>query len=234
MGRINSTFSGGYYQNPEFDVYQASNSKSIKKGIGATKRKVTYMLELALQCDLCSCFIGRMTKVNANVEATDEKYLSLRIYRLEFKCPQCISSITLKTDPKTRGYLVENGARSIGDSHSNFNVKNKEPSTEEEYISTEQRIDAIRAIQDDTDSLFALREKVSTKLNRLHGIQQQIQPEDFHLVGDDYSSKYCTEQGVNHEIDEFDEYYAKIKQRKQSTRSIFNPVSDFPLCFAMK
>merc|ERR1712007_265682 len=39
-----------------------------------------------------------------------EDYLGICIYRFYFRCPQCSSEITFKTDPRNSDYSVEHGA----------------------------------------------------------------------------------------------------------------------------
>ncbi|KNH09794.1 hypothetical protein XU18_0479 [Perkinsela sp. CCAP 1560/4] len=238
MGRINSTFSGGYYVTPEFEVYQASKTSDKHAGI-SKKKKVTYMLELTLQCDTCSGFIARMTKVNATVEPTSEKYLNVRIYRLTFKCPQCSDQVVLRTDPQSRGYVVESGAQCISapwtDRMNAISEKVDKELEEEQGIDNvstmDERIDKIRSVQEDTDSLYALRSKIIEKQKRI----QQMNKKVPYLDGS-ANSRIASEE--KEETPAFTQEYARamtffhdLKQAKG--RKIFDPSKQFPMQFSM-
>ena len=54
-------------------------------------------------------YIGK--KFNMKVETVfDEDYLGIKIHRFYFKCSNCYSIITFKTDPKNNDYVAEWGA----------------------------------------------------------------------------------------------------------------------------
>merc|ERR1712146_739178 len=69
------------------------------------------MMAMSVQCHSCGIFIYKGTKFNMRKEdVLGENYLGLQIYRFYFRCPQCASEITFKTDPKKSDYVVEHGA----------------------------------------------------------------------------------------------------------------------------
>ena len=195
MGKINSTFSGGYYHAPDFDVFQTlqgtQDATETQETTKTARRKVTHMVELALQCVSCSHFIARMTKVNAHVEATGEKYLGVALYRLSFKCPNCREIIKLGTDPQSRGYIVESGAtnisapwkdrmeavRQLGDAQRETIIQS---STQE---SAEQRIEKARKIQEETDSLYELRWNMNEREERAKKLLSGLRNENIKKSG---------------------------------------------------
>ena len=234
MGRINSTYSGGYYQSPDFDVYQVSHAQDAKKSTTAIKRKVTYMLELTLRCSQCDCFIGRMTKLNAVVTATEDKYISVRIYRLEFKCPYCKAPISLKTDPKSRGYIVENGASSIETPWSDrmHHISQSKDVNDiegpESPESKNEKLDQLRMIQDETDSLYALQSDTERQLARIEKMQEFVMDgRSSHTLA---LSKHGNGSINNANIDlaKIDEFYHQINRLKK--RMTFNH-REFPQHF---
>jgi Saf4/Yju2 protein len=59
----------------------------------------------------CGEYIYKGRKFNARKETTDEKYLSISIYRFYIRCTRCSAQISFKTDPKQMDYQVESGAK---------------------------------------------------------------------------------------------------------------------------
>lgn len=64
-----------------------------------------------MKCTQCGEFIYKGRKFNARKETTDEKYLSISIYRFYIRCTRCSAEITFKTDPKNMDYSCEKGAK---------------------------------------------------------------------------------------------------------------------------
>lgn len=56
-------------------------------------------------------YIYKGRKFNARKETTDEKYLTIPIYRFYIRCTRCSGEITFKTDPKNMDYQCEKGAK---------------------------------------------------------------------------------------------------------------------------
>merc|ERR1711904_302224 len=71
---------------------------------------------MSVQCRTCGVFINKGTKFNMRKEdVIGEDYLGIDIYRFYFKCPQCSTEITFKTDPKINDYIMEHGAHRIAE-----------------------------------------------------------------------------------------------------------------------
>ena len=64
-----------------------------------------------MKCTSCGEYIYKGRKFNARKETTDEKYLTIAIYRFYIRCTRCSSEITFKTDPKNMDYTCERGAK---------------------------------------------------------------------------------------------------------------------------
>merc|ERR1719217_1471055 len=85
------------------------------------------MLAMSVQCLTCGDFIYKGTKFNMRKEdVIGENYLGLQIYRFYFKCPQCCSEITFKTDPQHGDYTVEHGAHRTAEPWKMVGVETKE------------------------------------------------------------------------------------------------------------
>lgn len=72
---------------------------------------VRMMLPMSVRCYTCGNYMYIGTKFNMKVETVkDEDYLGIKIYRFYFKCTQCYSEVTFRTDPKNHDYIAEWGA----------------------------------------------------------------------------------------------------------------------------
>jgi len=82
-------------------------------------------------------------------ETTEEKYLSISIYRFYIRCTRCSAEITFKTDPKAMDYTCERGAKR------NFEVW-RDPDKEEYKMETEEEmLDRIEAEQAEAGGAMA-------------------------------------------------------------------------------
>lgn len=64
-----------------------------------------------MKCTHCGEYIYKGRKFNARKETTEEKYLSISIFRFYIRCTRCSGEITFKTDPKNMDYACERGAK---------------------------------------------------------------------------------------------------------------------------
>lgn len=69
------------------------------------------MAPFSMKCTQCGEYIYKGRKFNARKETTDEKYLSIAIFRFYIRCTRCSGEITFKTDPKNMDYVCERGAK---------------------------------------------------------------------------------------------------------------------------
>ena len=95
------------YYPPDFDP-----AKLPKLEIEKNRQYVVrLMAPFTMRCLTCGNYIYKGKKFNSRKEdAVGEKYLGIQIYRFYIRCPQCLSEISFKTDPKNTDYAVENGA----------------------------------------------------------------------------------------------------------------------------
>ena len=72
---------------------------------------VRMMLPMTMKCYTCGTYTYIGTKCNMKVEPVqDEDYLGITLYRFYYRCSNCFSQITFKTDPKNNDYTAEIGA----------------------------------------------------------------------------------------------------------------------------
>ena len=72
---------------------------------------VRMMLPMTMKCYTCGNYTYIGTKCNMKVEPVqDEDYLGITLYRFYYRCSNCFSQITFKTDPKNNDYTAEIGA----------------------------------------------------------------------------------------------------------------------------
>ena len=72
---------------------------------------VRLMAPFSMKCTSCGEYIYKGRKFNARKETTEEKYLTISIFRFYIRCTRCSSEITFKTDPKNMDYTCERGAK---------------------------------------------------------------------------------------------------------------------------
>jgi len=98
------------YYPPDFDPSAIARTRK-PKGAPATKlQTVRLMAPFPMKCTTCGEYIYKGRKFNARKETTDEKYMSIPIYRFYIRCTRCSAEITFKTDPKLNDYTCERGA----------------------------------------------------------------------------------------------------------------------------
>ena len=98
------------YYPPDFDPSKLSKSSSAgKKNVQQSR----IMLPMSVQCERCGEYIYRGKKFNGRKdEVKGERYLgTIRIWRLSFRCPSCLNTIAIRTDPANSDYVVESGAK---------------------------------------------------------------------------------------------------------------------------
>jgi hypothetical protein len=96
------------YYPPDFDP---SKIRRFEKKSVRRMCNVRMMLPMSVRCKTCGNYMYLGTKFNMKVETVkDEDYLGIKIYRFYFKCTQCYSEVTFRTDPKNHDYIAEWGA----------------------------------------------------------------------------------------------------------------------------
>lgn len=123
------------YYPPDFDprVYGRRGPKSEHSG--PRFQTVRIMAPFSMKCTTCGEFIYKGRKFNSRKETnTEERYLSIQIFRLHIKCTRCSAEIILRTDPKNNDYAMVKGA-----------VRNMEPwrNREAEEESVDERLDRL-------------------------------------------------------------------------------------------
>ncbi|KFY43242.1 hypothetical protein V494_02051, partial [Pseudogymnoascus sp. VKM F-4513 (FW-928)] len=137
------------YYPPDFDPSKITRSRG-PKAPGPKVQTVRLMAPFSMKCTSCGEYIYKGRKFNARKETTDEKYLSITIFRFYIRCTRCSAEITFKTDPKSLDYTCERGAK-----------RNFEPwragSLKEE--TEEERLDRLEAEEAEKDTMEELEAK---------------------------------------------------------------------------
>lgn len=97
---------------------------------------VRLMAPFSMKCTSCGEYIYKGRKFNARKETTDEKYLTIPIYRFYIRCTRCSSEITFRTDPKNMDYACERGAKRNFESW-------RDPESSELKETDEERLDRL-------------------------------------------------------------------------------------------
>ena len=96
------------YYPPDFDP---DKLRTIEKKNTRKICNVRMMLPMTMKCYTCGNYTYIGTKCNMKVEPVqDEDYLGITLYRFYYRCSNCYSQITFKTDPKNNDYTAEIGA----------------------------------------------------------------------------------------------------------------------------
>ncbi|GFH13959.1 uncharacterized protein HaLaN_10523, partial [Haematococcus lacustris] len=95
------------YFPPDFDPTQLPKRKRPK----TNDMKVRMMLPMSVRCKTCGTFMYKGTKFNTRKEdVLGETYLGIQIYRFYYRCTCCAAEFTMKTDPQSTDYKLEEGA----------------------------------------------------------------------------------------------------------------------------
>ncbi|KAL1870625.1 Pre-mRNA-splicing factor cwf16 [Paecilomyces lecythidis] len=99
------------YYPPDFDPSTITRTPRHLRGTGPKLMTVRLMAPFSMKCMHCGEYIYKGRKFNARKETTEEKYLTIPIYRFYIRCTRCSGEITFKTDPKNMDYQCEKGAK---------------------------------------------------------------------------------------------------------------------------
>ena len=124
------------YYPPEFDPSKITRTPKHLRPTGPKLMTVRLMAPFSMKCTSCGEYIYKGRKFNARKETTDEKYLTIPIYRFYIRCTRCSSEITFKTDPKNMDYTCERGAKRNFESW-------RDPSSKELQETDEERLDRL-------------------------------------------------------------------------------------------
>lgn len=134
------------YYPPEFDPSKIARTPKHLRPTGPKTIPVRLMAPFSMKCTSCGEYIYKGRKFNARKETTDEKYLTITIYRFYIRCTRCSSEITFKTDPKNMDYTCERGAKRNFESW-------RDPASTELKETDEERLDRLeREEADEADN----------------------------------------------------------------------------------
>ncbi|GAM36386.1 hypothetical protein TCE0_018r05439 [Talaromyces pinophilus] len=146
------------YYPPDFDPSAITRTKKVP---GAKQKLLTVrlMAPFSMRCTSCGEYIYKGRKFNARKETTEEKYLSITIYRFYIRCTRCSGEITFKTDPKNMDYVCERGAKRNFEPWRNAQADNLNE-TEEETLDRLEREENEELEQLERDKMAELEEKM--------------------------------------------------------------------------
>ncbi|KAH0840650.1 Pre-mRNA-splicing factor cwf16 [Fonsecaea pedrosoi] len=147
------------YYPPEFDPSKIARTPKHLRPTGPKTIPVRLMAPFSMKCTSCGEYIYKGRKFNARKETTDEKYLTISIYRFYIRCTRCSSEITFKTDPKNMDYTCERGAKRNFESWRNpENPELKE--TDEERLDRLEREEAEEEENAERNAMEELEQKM--------------------------------------------------------------------------
>lgn len=147
------------YYPPEFDPSKIARTPKHLRPTGPKTIPVRLMAPFSMKCTSCGEYIYKGRKFNARKETTEEKYLTISIYRFYIRCTRCSSEITFKTDPKNMDYTAERGAKRNFESwRDSSSAEFKE--TDEERLDRLEREEAEEAENAERNAMEELEEKM--------------------------------------------------------------------------
>ncbi|KAJ9604759.1 Pre-mRNA-splicing factor cwf16 [Cladophialophora chaetospira] len=147
------------YYPPEFDPSKITRTPKHLRPTGPKTIPVRLMAPYSMKCTSCGEYIYKGRKFNARKETTDEKYLTITIYRFYIRCTRCSSEITFKTDPKNMDYTSERGAtRNFESWRDAESTELKE--TDEERLDRLEREEADEAENAERNAMEELEQKM--------------------------------------------------------------------------
>ncbi|KAF2839976.1 DUF572-domain-containing protein [Patellaria atrata CBS 101060] len=125
---------------------------------------------------------------NSRKEITDQKYLTIPIYRFYIRYTRCSSSITFKTDPKNRDHECESEEETLG----RLKREEGERNVIEDFEVKTQQTKTDMAITDALDEIRvqnARREKLQLEPTEALGTSKRSTPREQEEAFQDQSSK---------------------------------------------
>ncbi|KAH0883584.1 hypothetical protein HID58_059680 [Brassica napus] len=109
------------------------------------------------------------TKFNCREdEVINETYLGIKIHRFYIKCTNCSADVTIKTDSKNSGYIVESGAVGV---YNGLEEEEKHEVAENALESLEKRT---KVSKREIEVMAALDEMKSMKSRRASNVEEEL------------------------------------------------------------
>lgn len=156
------------YYPPDYDPSKIPRIKRKNK-----QSDVRMMVPFNMKC-VCGEYIANATKFNAKKETVeDQTYNNLMIFRFYIRCPRCMGSIVLRTNPKEQGYEVESGAT---ENFKALKLAEKQAQEEAEAEEEEEKINPMKHLENRTKASKQQME-ASEQIQNLRSIKHR-----FHSV----------------------------------------------------
>ncbi|CAF1829492.1 splicing factor YJU2-like [Brassica napus] len=194
------------YYSPDFDPKKIPRLRKPNN----QQKKIRFMLPVRVRCNTCGNYMSEGTKFNCREEQVmNEMYLGIKIHRFYIKCTKCSAEMTIKTDPKNSGYVVESGAIGPYNGHEEEDEKhevaeNALDSLEKRTKVSKREIEVMAAL-DEMKSMKSRRASVSVDsmleaLNRRKEQEEENVEEKFLIKSIKFGKRSTIDQEKNDEV----------------------------------
>ncbi|XP_033148748.1 splicing factor YJU2 [Brassica rapa] len=213
------------YYSPDFDPKKIPRLRKPNN----QQKKIRFMLPVRFRCNTCGAYMSEGTKFNCREEEViNETYLGIKIHRFYIKCTNCSAEITIKTDPKNSGYVVESGAIGPYNGHAEEEEEEKHEVAKNAFESLEKRtmvskreIEVMAAL-DEMKSMKSRRASVSLEslleaLNRRKKQEEENVEEELLIKSIKFGKQTRIDEEKNDEV--LDEKKTKKPKRRVNCTS---------------
>ena len=190
------------------------------------QKKIRFMLPVRIRCNTCGNYMSEGTKFNCREdEVINETYLGIKIHRFYIKCTNCSAEVTIKTDSKNSGYIVESGAVGV---YNGLEEEEKHEVAESALESLEKRTKVskreieVMAALDEMKSMKSRRASVSLDslleaLNRRKKLKEENVEEELLIKSIKFGTRTRIDEEKNDEV--LDEKKTKKPKRRVNCTS---------------
>ncbi|CAI4226613.1 unnamed protein product [Auanema sp. JU1783] len=208
------------YYPPDYDPSKLKRVKSAG-GRGRNRQFVQrVMTPFNMQCNTCHEYIYKGKKFNMKRETAEgETYLSLKLFRFYFKCPNCLAEITFKTDLENCDYQMEHGATRLFEAFKLY----KEAERAKEEQEEEDKKDPMKMLEKRTMMSRAEMEAMGN-LEDLQEINRQKEGVNTDLYIDQTNPNLSIAEKIRLQEDADEAYVQALFSNKGKKRELIDEV----------